>query len=516
MRRLRPFGAAGLCALSLTVLSLLPAHLHGSQAAAPVVHIFVFLSPDCPTCKPVEAEALAKTGAEIGCDVKPRYFDVEDIANYRILLAFERRLNDAENDLPVVVIGDEILGGVEEIERHLRGLLAGGADAGGVSAPEMPDGAEIEQAARMPAVSGTVHAVFFDSPGCRECGRAEHILNYYREGLGRLPGGAPRLQIARKIDTSRETKLWQEILCERAGVPEGDRLVVPAVFIGEDALVASAITDSAVAGLLGRHRRGAPPPEAPSEEEMENAVARLNRRFRNIGFATVLLGGLVDGINPCAFVTLIFLVGYLAATGRRGTDIILVGSGFSAAVFCAYFAVGAGLVGALEGLRSLPVVSKALTWFLIAGTFVLALLSGWDAVRALRGRTREMKLRLPSALRKRLSLTVARQFRTRTVLLAAVVTGLTVSLIELVCTGQIYLPLIRLMISFSASRSRALAFLAAYNAAFVTPLVVTFLAVFAGLSSRRLTGIFERHLALSKVLATCVFITLGIMLIIIG
>jgi MFS family permease len=327
-----------------------------------------------------------------------------------------------------------------------------------------------------------------------------------------VPGGKGVIIVEKLFSEDVESRIWHEVLSERAGVPEDERLVTPAVFVGSDARVGKKITDSALCGLLAEHRAGSPAPQPAGPAELAAARARLNARFQAIGLAAVLAGGLVDGINPCAFVTLIFLVGYLTASGRRGREILLVGAAFTAAVFCTYFLTGIGLAGILHKLDSLPRISEVFTWGLALLTFCLAGLSAWDALLAWRGRGGEAKLALPGFLRRRVSLTVAREFRTRTVVTAALVTGFLVSIFEFVCTGQIYLPLIRLMISFSASRGRALSFLAAYNAAFVVPLVITFVAVYAGSTSQQLTGFFQRHLALSKLLACLLFIAMGVLL----
>ena len=229
--------------------------------------------------------------------------------------------------------------------------------------------------------------------------------------------------------------------------------------------------------------------------------------------ATVLAGGLVDSVNPCAFVTLIFLVGYLTATGRRGREVIVVGAAFTAAVFAAYFAMGVGLASAVAALDGLPAAARALSWVLAAVTFALAAVSVWDFAAIVRGRRGEVKLGLPEFLRKRISLAVAKEFRTRTVLAAALVTGVIVSVIELPCTGQVYLPLIRLMVSYSANRGRALSLLALYNAVFVAPLVVIFVAAYAGTTSEQLAGFLNRHLALSKLAAAVFFAAMGALLI---
>lgn len=45
-------------------------------------------------------------------------------------------------------------------------------------------------------------------------------------------------------------------------------------------------------------------------------------RFRSMGVLTVLIITLVDGLNPCAFATLILFISYLALTDAKGRDIL--------------------------------------------------------------------------------------------------------------------------------------------------------------------------------------------------
>jgi hypothetical protein len=54
----------------------------------------------------------------------------------------------------------------------------------------------------------------------------------------------------------------------------------------------------------------------------------------------VLAAGLIDGINPCALMTLLFLISLLAVGGQTKKIIFLVGLGFTLGVFGTYLAIG--------------------------------------------------------------------------------------------------------------------------------------------------------------------------------
>ena len=80
-------------------------------------------------------------------------------------------------------------------------------------------------------------------------------------------------------------------------------------------------------------------------------------RFRSLSVAAVVLAGLIDGVNPCAFATILFFVSYLAVSRRQRREMLLVGGAFALGVFVTYFAVGLGamrlllLVQAARGPR---------------------------------------------------------------------------------------------------------------------------------------------------------------------
>ena len=69
----------------------------------------------------------------------------------------------------------------------------------------------------------------------------------------------------------------------------------------------------------------------------------------SISLVPVFLAGLLDGINPCVFSTLLFLISSLTLAGRKRKEILIIGVFFTIAVFVTYYLVGLGL---FQGLRS--------------------------------------------------------------------------------------------------------------------------------------------------------------------
>lgn len=130
----------GKIALLFVLILLVPlfADAAGAQPKAPAaISLAVFRSPSCSHCADVEKGALARLGKRLGVELDVRYYNIDTIENYKLLLSVEKELNDDENDFPVVVIGEAILGGAEEIKKHLeRNIIDLAAEGGEVAAVE--------------------------------------------------------------------------------------------------------------------------------------------------------------------------------------------------------------------------------------------------------------------------------------------------------------------------------------------------------------------------------------------
>ena len=95
------------------------------------------------------------------------------------------------------------------------------------------------------------------------------------------------------------------------------------------------------------------------------------------------------------------------------------------------------------------------------------------------------------------------------VIIGALVIGFAISALELVCTGQVYLPTITFVIGVEGMRVNALTYLILYNLMFVTPLLVVFGFVYWGTTSVQLGGVLQRHLMPVKVGTGVLLLTFG-------
>jgi len=491
----------------------------------PVVRLVYFYATDCAHCITVIDEVLAPLQAEYGAQLQIKMVEISDPANYEVLIRAEEMfgVTAEERGLPTLVINGQVLIGETAIREQLRCLLDTCLGAGGTSWPDIPGlegiapggeggaglglnpgleglepcGPEEAVACEGPA---PIWAAYFYQVGCQECSRAEYDVRYVQSKYPQL--------VVEEYNVQDDAAL-AEWLGARFGVPEKQRLATPALFVGEEALISTDITAGALLALVEKY--------APTGAErvwadfnLEVAERSIIERFKSFGVLTVVFAGLVDGLNPCAFATLVFFVSYLTLSGRKGREILIVGGAFTLGVFLAYLAVGLGFYKVLDLLGGL--LATLGRWvYGLTGLFcaALAVFSFLDFLKARRGEIGDMALNLPHGLRMRINAVIRRGRQSQAFVAGAFVTGLVVSFLELACTGQVYLPTIIFVMSQPEMRVRALVFLVLYNLLFILPLVVVFVLAYYGTGSKQLTRFLQQQAATVKLGMALLFAALA-------
>jgi hypothetical protein len=353
-----------------------------------------------------------------------------------------------------------------------------------------------------------IHLAYFSKAGCPVCAQ----VNVYLE---EVQGLYPQLVITEFPIEEEESKALSEWLGQRYGVPEELRLTTPAVFVGEDYLVGrDQVTVENVRTVLDKYV-GSGAEITWNDFDPEQSGMAILERFRSFGLLTVVGAGLIDGLNPCAFATIVFFISYLAFLGRKGREILAVGSAFALGVFLTYLFVGLGLLKVLEGLTFLTTLSRWVYGLTAFFCLSLALFSFLDYRRARRGEHETMTLRIPLRLRQRINRVIREGAQARAFVPVAFVTGFVVSIIELACTGQVYLPTIIFVMgearsSFSHGMLElAFFYLLLYNLAFILPLVVVFGLAYFGATSKQLGIFIARRTATIKLGTALLFLVLA-------
>lgn len=453
-----------------------------------------------------------------------KLIELSESVNYEALMNAETAFGVSTSDrgLPVVIIGDQMLNGEEKTRSQFVDLVEAGLEGDGIKLPEIPgvDPSLLVVSQGLVAtetplvcspddptaceVSAPIYAAYFYQTGCKECARAETDLAYLKNKYPQL--------IIEEFNIFDEAAM-AEWMAARVGVEKDFN--TPALFIGDNAWIDDTeLSPAAIEPVLQELSTTGSPAYWEDYNPNEGNSA-LQARFEKMGWVAVVLAGLVDGLNPCAFATIIFFVSYLSLSGKKGREILIIGACFTLGVFIAYLVVGMGFYKVLDMISAFTAVISKIVYVLTAVLcIVLAVLSIRDFFKVRHGDLSDMALKLPEPLRKRINQTVREGRKASSYFLGAFVTGLLISLLELACTGQIYLPVIISMSSVPAMRSQAILYLVLYNLMFIVPLIVVFFLAYYGTSSKQFTEFLRKHAGAVKIGMTIVFLILAAWLIV--
>jgi cytochrome c-type biogenesis protein len=185
-----------------------------------------------------------------------------------------------------------------------------------------------------------------------------------------------------------------------------------------------------------------------------------------VTLATVVIAGLVDGINPCAFTLLLLFAAAIASmwkdageSGRRAlrTRIFLYGGAFIFAIFLTYLVLGTGLLRASTALSSDhigPRIGALVSVFLGLWMIKDYLVPEWGP-----------HLSAPAMIGK-----LVRSWGRQATAAAMFGLGILVGLCTVPCSGAIYLAVVS-MLALQESFFKAYLYLLLYNVMFVVPLI---------------------------------------------
>lgn len=188
-----------------------------------------------------------------------------------------------------------------------------------------------------------------------------------------------------------------------------------------------------------------------------------------ITLPAVIVAGLVDGINPCAFTVLLLFITALLATVQAGPAastsmnairlrILGMGSIYITAIFLTYLALGVGLLTSIDFFtrQHLPARFGALLAILF-GLWMLKdfFLPDWG-----------WRLQAPAKVA-----VLARQSARKATLPALIVGGFLIGLCTVPCSGAVYLAVLSLL-ALQPTALLGYSYLVLYNVVFILPLVV--------------------------------------------
>lgn len=213
------------------------------------------------------------------------------------------------------------------------------------------------------------------------------------------------------------------------------------------------------------------------------AAGPLPVGMANLGLLlpAVIVTGLADSVNPCAFAVILLLIAFLFTLRHSRGRILKLGFVYVGVIFLVYFAIGLGLLRAVRFSDDPHFVARAGAWLLI-GLGTINLIEYFFP-------NFPIKLHMPKIAGARTQ-TLIRQATLPTTVAA----GFLVGLCTFPCSGGIYVSIITLL-NAKTTLAWGVGYLALYNVMFVLPLVAILLAVGNRMAAKRWAS-WERERAL--------------------
>jgi cytochrome c biogenesis protein CcdA/glutaredoxin len=311
-------------------------------------------------------------------------------------------------------------------------------------------------AAEAPMVRGEhqTDVVLFYGQGCSHCAAIRQFLQTLREDHPGLR--LHEYEVYFDHDNARTfAKLASAYGVEVRGVPT--------LFVGDRVIVGfSEASQTETSEAIVRCLERGPCPSPLDRLAPSHHVGSLT-------LGAVVVGALVDAINPCAFAVLVILVTtVLGAGGRRRA--LEAGLAFSLAVFVAYYLMGVGLFTAVAATG----IGQALYVAVMILAFVIGLLNLKDYFWYGKFFVTEVPLAWRPTLKKLI--------RKVTSVPGAFLIGLVVSTFLLPCTSGPYIVILGLLAK-TATRTSALLWLLLYNVIFIAPMIAITAAVCTGFTT---------------------------------
>jgi len=189
-------------------------------------------------------------------------------------------------------------------------------------------------------------------------------------------------------------------------------------------------------------------------------LAPEDKKTIGITAPLIIVSGLVDGVNPCAFALLVFFLSFLYSVHKTRGDILEIGGMYILSLFATYFAGGLGLL-------------QAVTFFGVEHLFsqigiILIILLGFLSIKD------SLMPGSPSLEFSHRAVPKIKRLAERATMPASFVLGGLVGLCEFPCSGGVYVGVLALLAAQSTYLD-GLAYLVLYNIVFVSPLILILL-----------------------------------------
>lgn len=221
---------------------------------------------------------------------------------------------------------------------------------------------------------------------------------------------------------------------------------------------------------------------------------------QKITLPVIIGAGLIDGINPCAFAVLIFLLTFLIEVSSTKKRMVKAGLFYIIAVFGTYFIAGLGFLSAIQTIGPSKIIVRVAA--------VIAIIAGLINIKDYFWYGKGISLQIPESRKGTIQKWVYKAN-----IPAAIVLGFLVTMFAMPCTGGIYLAILA-MLANTVTKIQAIYYLLIYNVMFVVPLIIILLAVTFGMKAEHIENWRQSKKNWMKLVLGLMLVGMGVALLI--
>ena len=337
--------------------------------------------------------------------------------------------------------------------------------------------------------------VYFYGIGCPNCAEVSPYLNELEEKY------RDKIDINRlEIYHDKENYDIYSNFCGIANLELGER-GVPFVAIGEKYFMGASFIknnlEDEIESMLESGERFCPLDgqiECHDSDSIGSDISPVASE-KKLTLPLVLFTGLLDGINPCAFAVLLFLLMFLLGVSNNRKRMLKAGLAYVAAVYITYFLAGLGLLTIIQ--------LSGISQVIIKIAAVLAIVLGLVNLKDYFWHKKGFILKIPDSTKG-----IIENLTRKANIPAAVILGFLVSMFELPCTGGVYLAIIALLAD-TVTKLKAISYLLIYNLMFVLPLIIIILLMLRGLKAEHIEKWRESKRNIMKLMLALLLLIIG-------
>ena len=484
--------------ISILLIAFLASPLVPVKAEEALSIVYYYNNP-CASCE-VENEFYTLFNEQIG--------DIKDNRNYKIQTynIFEREAkkhfeqfcktnNIEDNQVPALVIGDEILIGQEQIEQLLREKFI---QANNIPEDDLQISSNKQQDIESIAEDlNGAHLKYFYTIGCKDCIKTEKLLTTIEP----IQNGEITIE---KIDINTEEGFQQLYgYFDKYKVPEKEQRV-PIIFYEEGYLSSYGQIEKELPNLIREGHIGS---------TLEATTSSVETQKEKMQLIKVITIGLINGLNPCAIGILLFLLSLTTI----GKNILSLGMSYILGKITAYLAISMVFYKSLTFLENpaLQNASKILNFILIGALFIIAFMNLIDYLQIRKEQYGKIKLQLPLKVRQfnhKLIKKVGKTFDSKYALINVFIISVIISISEFLCTGQIYLATLLYLSKVSQQMSIEIkGYLLAYILAMVVPMSAIIILIAKGQKIMAVSETIRKYMPIIKLINAIVLSLLGLL-----